>query len=78
LSPETYLVVRETTTEEDPPKRLELIPHGCFDKIMPSSLMDNFSHWWDSTQNIVLFRKKNFKNPTFPAQVKAAFYLWKH
>jgi hypothetical protein len=67
LSPGNYLVAKETTTKEDPQQRLELIPHGCFQNVMPYNFMDKFSHWWDSKENKVHFREKNFKNPTFPA-----------
>jgi hypothetical protein len=61
------LVAKETTTKEDPQQRLELIPHGCFEDVVPYSFMDKFSHWWHSAQSKVHFREKNFKNPTFPA-----------
>jgi hypothetical protein len=67
MSPEEYLVTKETTSKEDPPRRLELIPHTCFQKVMPYNFIDKFSHWWDSEKNKVHFREKNFRNSAFPA-----------
>jgi hypothetical protein len=74
LSPENYLVAKETTTKV-PQRKLELIPHGCFENVMPVNFMDKFSHWWDSAQNKIHFRKKSFKNPTFSASPEFSLNL---
>jgi hypothetical protein len=66
MSPEGHLVIKETTSK-DPPRRLELIPHTCFEDVVPYNFMEKFSHWWDSARNKIHFREKHFKNPTFPA-----------
>jgi hypothetical protein len=67
MSPEEYLITKETTSKEELPRRLELIPHKCFEDVVPYNSIDKFSHWWDSKENKVHFREKNFRHSAFPA-----------
>lgn len=48
-----------------PDRSKELIPHTKMSNLVPFSLVNKFSHWYDSKQNVIEFRPKSFGETNF-------------